>query len=208
MKFSEIVAMAKTHTEARGSKVLDYNAELWAAIIDFCTYRTWRWRRKTGTFDTVPSQPQYDLVAVLSAGDLEEIEAVIWVPAQDGLKPVNLDEITDAIEQAVEIESDVEGDPHGWFRLPGNDLTLVIRDTTANAERIRVVWRSVPAPATFAAPGDDKVPLVPSHLHPTLVKCLEVRILHYSIGDEDPKFEAAKGERDEMIAKAVMLETT
>jgi hypothetical protein len=206
VKFSEIVTMGSKHVEARGAKVLDYNAELWAAIIDFCKVRTWRWRRKTGTFATQPGTKEYDLSAnnVLNASDLEEIEGVLWVVT--GSKPQRLDPVTDPLEQGILLDSTDEGDPRVYFRKPGADLTLVIGDVPVNANTLRVMWRSIPAPASFAAPIPDVVPLIPAHLHPTLVKQFEVRLMEYSLGSSDEKYTKAKGELDEMTAKAIAME--
>jgi hypothetical protein len=210
MKFSEIVSMATKHTESRGSKVLDYNAELWAAIHDFCLFHPWRWRRNSGTFTTLNDGTRiYDLSdpAVLNAPDLEIIEAVVWVPGDGTVQ--RLDPINDPIEQALELDSDTEGDPRAYFRKPGDDLKLVIAESPVNPNVIRVVWRSIPiAPTPIAAPVTDVVPLVPHYLHSTLEKQLELRILEYTIGDADPKYERAKEKADEQIAKAIAMEHT
>ena len=208
MTFSQYVAMAGSHVDQRGAKVLNYDQEGWAAIIEFCRTRKWRWRRGSGNIMTVAGTSTYDMTSsasgMLDAPDIEEIDNVYMVDGDGEIH--KLDEITNENDIALALETTEQDDPQKYFRTPGIDTSLTVSPVPDAADKLRVMYWRVPLFET-AVPDPDAIPLVPGYLHPTLVKYLEVRLLHYSLGEEDESYNTAKAELEEMMQVAVANET-
>jgi hypothetical protein len=207
VKWSEARIMAAAHVENKGKSVLNFDQEFSVALIEFCRARKWRWRHSTGRVVLVEGTSEYDLTAGggINAPDLEEIQSVYVVEGDGDLR--KLDEVTAESDIARAMESTEQDEPTGYFRKPGADMTLVITPVPdAGSIPIRVLHWRVPL-FLNAAPGDDNIPIVPGYLHPTLVKQLEVRLLHYSVGVADERYTSAAEELKEMTATAVGNET-
>lgn len=190
--------MASAHVEARGAKVLNFDQELSASIIELCRMRKWRWRRGTATFTTVQGSQTYDLSS--ASPDLEEIDKVYLVEGDGDLDVIP--EITEINEIAKALESTTQGDPNGYFRMPDADLTVAFDPVPSGVTKVRLmIWR-IPVFLT-AQPGSNLIPIIPGFLHPLLVKYLEVRILSYIKPAGDEKYEDSKKELDEMLKAAV-----
>lgn len=198
--------MAAAHVENRGKAVLNYDQEFSLAIIEFCRARKWRWRHSSGRVNLAIGTAEYDLTdsGGINAPDLEEIQSVYVVEGDGDLR--KLDEVTAESDIATALESTGQDEPTGFFRKPGADLTLRITPFPDAALPIRVLHWRIPL-FLNAAPGSDAIPLVPGYLHPTLVKQLEVRLLHYSVGVADERYTSAAEELKEMTATAVANET-
>ncbi len=208
MNWADVVAMAAAHAENRGAKLLNYNQECWCGLIEFCRERKWRWRRYYNTINTTAAQPTYDLFDNTGGGlnqpELEELEAVYMVEGDGDLHLLPF--ITNNHDQAVALNSVTQDDPQACFRMPGDDGVLVVTPIPAGVVQLAVIGWLVPA-FQESAPGDNNVPLVPGYLHPTLVKYLETRLLHFALGNTDSRFEAAEEELKEMMERATLGET-
>lgn len=206
MNWSDVKTMASAHVDARGAKVMNYDAELSVSIIEFCRFRKWRWRKSTGRVVLTAGTPDYDLTdsAGINAPDLEELENVYLVEGDADLR--KLDEITDENDIALALESEDEDEPTGYFRMPGEDMTLILTPTPDAPLPIRTIHWRVPEFAS-SQPDDNLIPLVPGYLHPTLVKYLEVRLLLYAVGAADDRYTSAAGELQTMMQTAVTNET-
>jgi hypothetical protein len=210
MSPATIIDIATRRTGKRGAQTLDINNELLIVIQDLCGQRRWSWRKQTVDLTLRATQQIYSFIdwdynigdIAYNLPDIEKLESLQMVLAPDNM--ATLDEVHSVNEQGRILNSTDTGQPLKFFQRNFYDLVLSPTPDTPNAAfPLRLIYWAIPD-TIVDSHGDLLlgVPLVPQFLHRVLVKGLEAQILRYTIGEEDPKYQATQAEYQDQLAKA------
>lgn len=203
MSRTQIIQTVHTLTENKGSN-LGLETLYIHRLQKFCAEKRFWWRKKTFYFQTLPLEGSYDLTAITtvpsSAGvEVEEFTKVVYVRSSTDL--VELTPLFDDAVQLEVIESELTGEPGGFFVDPNSYQTLRFNLIPADIYKIRVTCWALPNPVLDNT--NEVVPLVPGYLHHVIVDGLVMDVWRSVYGEQDPKYLTAKREYEAGVERAM-----
>lgn len=212
MTRSEIIELSNQLTERKGEKVLNLQSLYRFVVQDIAKRQRFWWRRLYFSFPTVVGQSLYDLTAVTTTPSgamteilFDEVTKVTLILTPSPYQVAELVAVYDP-ESLIDMVNNTSltpplignnQSPGGRYTMdPSGVNTLRIDPPDAVYTTFVVGW-AMPNPATDST--NDKVPLIPSWGHNTIVAGMNSKIFKFAYGSKNPKTTDAVEEYEQGI---------
>lgn len=200
MTRTEIIELSNQLTERKGERVLNQQSLYRIVVQDIAKRSRFWWRRLQFSFPLVVGQPLYDLTTVVTtpANAMQEVlfDEITKFTVILSANPFQVAEFVPVFDSETlidmvnntQITSPTMGNtqaPGGRYTLDPSGINTLRIDPPDLAYTAYIVGWAMPNPASDST--NDKVPLIPSWGHNTIVAGLNAKIFKFAYGSKNEK---------------------